>query len=110
NKRGDILRAEADHLGWTGYFGRLVGADDAARDKPDPAPVRLALAAGGLEPGPETWFVGDTGIDMVCGSAAGCTPVLVGDGPDDPAELAHAPPAACFRDLGALRAAATCSG
>ncbi|MBL8673007.1 MAG: HAD family hydrolase, partial [Alphaproteobacteria bacterium] len=81
NKRGDILRAEADHLGWTGYFGRLVGADDAERDKPDPAPVRLALAAGGLVPGPETWFIGDTGIDMVCGSAAGCTPVLVGAGP-----------------------------
>ena len=29
NKRGDVLRAEVAHLGWTGYFSAIVGANDA---------------------------------------------------------------------------------
>ena len=47
NKRGDFLRREAEHLGWNGYFGNLVGAGDAAADKPDAAPVIMALARSG---------------------------------------------------------------
>ena len=31
NKTGRYLRSEARHLGWHGYFGRLVGAGDVAR-------------------------------------------------------------------------------
>ena len=30
NKQGRFLRLEADQLSWTGYFGRLIGAKDAA--------------------------------------------------------------------------------
>src|SRR5882757_7072851 len=36
NKTGEYLRAEAAHLGWNSLFGRLVGAQDAQRDKPAP--------------------------------------------------------------------------
>jgi phosphoglycolate phosphatase-like HAD superfamily hydrolase len=47
NKRGRFLRLEAERLGWTGHFGRLVGAADASVDKPAVEPVALALAESG---------------------------------------------------------------
>jgi len=77
NKNGEYLRREVEHLGWATHFGRVVGAQDAAEDKPSPAPVRLALAGSGIEPGAEVWFVGDNPIDVACARAAGCRPVLV---------------------------------
>ena len=43
NKAGRYLRAEVAHLGWAAHFGAVVGAGDAAADKPDPAPIHLAL-------------------------------------------------------------------
>ena len=64
NKQGPLLRAEAAHLGWAGQFRSLVGAGDAAADKPDPAPFALALPALGLAAGPAVWYVGDTALDM----------------------------------------------
>ncbi len=78
NKRGTTLRKEAAHIGWAGHFRRLVGATDAARDKPSPDPVHLALSAeGGGMPDDSVWFVGDTDIDMLCAVNAGCRPVLL---------------------------------
>ena len=43
NKAGNFLRAEVAHLGWATHFRAVVGAGDAAADKPDPAPIHLAL-------------------------------------------------------------------
>lgn len=80
NKTGYLLRREADRIGWTGHFGALVGAGDAARDKPAPEPVHLALEGSGLVAGADIWFVGDAPIDTACARAAGCTAILVGDG------------------------------
>lgn len=80
NKTGRFLRAEADRLGWTGYFGRLVGAQDAEFDKPHAAPVRMALEPAGIAPGPDVWFLGDADIDMECAHGAGLVPVLIGSG------------------------------
>ena len=77
NKRGRFLRLEAEHLGWTGHFGKLVGAADAPQDKPAIAPVELALAGSGIARGSEVWFVGDTDIDIDCAVNAGCIPVLL---------------------------------
>ncbi len=77
NKRGDLLRREAEHLGWAAFFGGIVGATDAPRDKPAPDAVDMALAGSGIRPGKEVWFVGDTDIDMVCAVNSGCLPVLV---------------------------------
>ena len=77
NKKGHLLRREAEHIGWSGYFGSLVGANDAARDKPAIEAVDLALLKSGLPPGPDVWFVGDTDIDMACAVASGCLPVLL---------------------------------
>jgi phosphoglycolate phosphatase len=102
NKRGAFLRREVTHLGWTEMFAALVGAGDAPRDKPDPAPVAMALAALDIAAGPGVWFVGDTDVDLRCGLAAGCTPVLVETSDLDAALLRDCPPAARVGDLDRL--------
>ena len=80
NKNGRHLRAEAERLGWTHHFVRLVGAADAEADKPDSAPVRMALAGTGVEPGPQVWFVGDSAVDLQCAHLARCVPILIQGG------------------------------
>ena len=82
NKTGRFLREEAEALGWSRYFGRLVGAADAPADKPAVEPVTMALEPADL-PHHEAWFVGDADIDMECAHAAGCVPVLVSEGDGD---------------------------
>lgn len=76
NKAGDYLRQEAERLGWDGFFGRIVGATDAQSDKPDPAPVNMALDGSGIDAGPDVWFVGDGAIDVQCALNSGLTPVF----------------------------------
>ncbi|MEI6557024.1 MAG: HAD family hydrolase [Rhodospirillaceae bacterium] len=78
NKTGRFLRQEAEALGWSPYFGSLVGSADAPADKPAVAPVTMALAPAGGAVG-DVWFVGDADIDMECAHASGCLPVLVSD-------------------------------
>jgi phosphoglycolate phosphatase len=77
NKNGGYLRKEAEHLGWRRRFGALIGATDAVADKPDPAPVSMALQPLGLVAGPQIWFVGDSATDMATARACGCTAILV---------------------------------
>jgi phosphoglycolate phosphatase len=79
NKRGPTLRLEAENLGWSHYFDRLIGATDADRDKPDPAPALLALNGSGIAPARDVWFIGDTVIDLECANNLGATAVLYGD-------------------------------
>ena len=57
-------------LGLEDAFATLVCADDVVHGKPDPEPVRLALAR--LDSAPEeTVFIGDSPHDMIAGRAAG---------------------------------------
>ena len=79
NKTGELLRREVARLGWSDMFGSIVGAGDAAVDKPACEPVHLALAPSGIAAGKKVWFVGDTGIDMECAHNSGCVAVLLGD-------------------------------
>ena len=81
SKLGDLVRDEAAHLGWAGYFGRIVGAEDALADKPAPGAVALALEAADIAPGTEVWYVGDTGIDVLCARNADCIAVVIGTNP-----------------------------
>ncbi len=103
NKQGPLLREEAAHLGWAPLFRALVGAGDAARDKPDPAPLLLALEACGVPAGPGVWYVGDTALDMQAARAAGCTAVLLGDAAHD-GGVGNAAPDGAFADGHALAA------
>jgi phosphoglycolate phosphatase len=102
NKQGTLLRREADALGWTGHFHRLVGATDAVRDKPDPAPVRLALEGIKLPQEAIIWYVGDTALDMHTAHASGCVPVLFGNVEEDQGALRAHPPALRVADYAGL--------
>lgn len=83
NKAGDFLRREVTHLGWDRFFGPVVGAGDAAIDKPDPAPLHFALQQIGHSAGRSVWYMGDTALDMQAARAAGATAVLIGDAAHD---------------------------
>jgi phosphoglycolate phosphatase len=83
NKAGGFLRREVAHLGWADYFGPVIGAGDAAADKPNPAPIFLALQQLGRAPDASVWYLGDTALDMQVARAAGVTAVLVGDAAHD---------------------------
>jgi phosphoglycolate phosphatase len=104
NKRGRFLRLEAERLGWTGHFAHLIGAADAPADKPDIAPVEMALSGSGIPMGADVWFVGDADIDMACAINAGCHPVLLRREPQAPGEFADCPPALHLPDCAALAA------
>ena len=101
NKTGAVLRAEAEHIGWSPLFGSIIGAGDAHTDKPHYAPVELALKPSRIRPGPDVWFVGDTAVDMECAIAAGCVPVLLGELEAD-IGFAQFPPALTVADDVAL--------
>lgn len=104
NKTAGYLRREADHLGWSRRFHRVVGATDAARDKPAPDPVLMSLEGAGVRAGPEVWFAGDTDIDLECAHHAGCIPILVRSEPPQPGEFAAFPPVLHVHNLGELKA------
>lgn len=87
NKSGRHLRKEAAHLGWDTRFHTMVGATDAERDKPDPAPVHMALQGTGIAAGPDVWFIGDSGTDLKTARAAGCTAIIVRHAGANPAQL-----------------------
>ena len=103
NKTGRFLRAEVAHLGWAAFFATVVGAGDAAADKPDPAPILLALEQLGAGASRDIWYLGDTASDMEAARAAGVTGVLVGDASHD-GGIARAAPDLHFVSAHALAA------
>jgi phosphoglycolate phosphatase len=66
-----------------GHFGTVIGAGDAGADKPDPAPILLALDRLGCPANRTAWYLGDTALDMNAARAAGVTAVLLGDAAHD---------------------------
>lgn len=102
NKTNYLLAAEVEHLGWSQRFGAVVGALDAARDKPAPDPVHLALQGSGLTPSQEIWFVGDTDVDLQTAVAAGCLPVLLRAEPPQAGEFPGHEPVLHLRDCHAM--------
>ena len=102
NKRGDHLRREAETLGWHGYFGRLVGAFDAANDKPAVDPVDLALNGSNVPRGRGVWLVGDADTDLECAVRSECVPVLMREQEPAADEFKAYPPAVFARDCMAL--------
>jgi phosphoglycolate phosphatase len=100
NKTASYLRKEADALGWTGHFTRILGAGDLEKDKPDPMVVHAALE--GITAGPDCWFVGDNAIDMECGYRAGCSTVLMHDNELSPEKAEKWPPHRQFSGFSSL--------
>lgn len=92
NKSGELLRREVEHLVWTDKFHRVVGANDAASDKPSAAPMTLALEGGGVPVNKQVWYVGDTALDMQFAHNASCCAVLVNAEQRDLADFAGYPP------------------
>jgi phosphoglycolate phosphatase len=67
-------------LGWTGRFQSIVGGDTVGVRKPDPAPLREAIARTG---GKQAVFVGDSITDADTARAAGVPLVAVSFGFSD---------------------------
>jgi phosphoglycolate phosphatase len=109
NKTGPLLRREVAQLGWSGFFGSIIGAGDATADKPACEPVHLALAPSGIPAGEDVWFVGDTAIDMECAKNSGCVGVLLGEAMSEDEfarfapQLSFADEATLFRSVEGLR-------
>lgn len=104
NKTGSALRKEVVHLGWDRFFGKVVGATDAARDKPAGDPVALALQPSTLAANENVWFVGDTAVDLECAHHTGCLAVLMRDEAPQPHEFVTCPPRVHVRNCHALLA------
>ena len=98
NKNRELLRREIDHLGWAGRFRNVVASQDAAADKPDAAPLHMALESLGIVASGRVWMVGDTDIDMRAAIAAECLPILVGTIKDQPDLFADAKPVLIYAD------------
>lgn len=102
NKRGQLLREEAARIGFDKYFNAIIGAGDAERDKPDRAPVLLALQGSAIMPARDVWFVGDSHTDMACALASECSGVLLETKTPPAHMLAQYPPAVRFDTHGSF--------
>jgi len=73
-------RAEAqiELLGWSRYFGAVIGKMEGRPEKPSPLPVRLACESIGLRAA-ECIMIGDGIGDMMAGSSAGLFTVGITD-------------------------------
>ena len=67
NKPEPLTHALVDALGWRGRFAAIVGADPTRPRKPDPLPLRQAIAQSG---GGRAAFVGDSIVDAETARAA----------------------------------------
>jgi pyrophosphatase PpaX len=90
--------------GMEGLFDTIVHCDSLPLSKPDPAPVRLALAELGGSPG-TTLMVGDSPHDIASGREAGTTTAACLWGPFERDRLLEESPdhiLASFEELAAL--------
>ncbi|MGB0694049.1 MAG: HAD family hydrolase [Rhodospirillaceae bacterium] len=102
NKTGGFLREEVTALGWDRYFHSLVGAGDAAKDKPALEPVHMALEGLELSPQRHLWCIGDSWVDIALGAAAGANTVLLRPDPPKDEEFDQNPPNEWVKDCKTL--------
>jgi len=98
NKTSQYLQEEINHLNWQSYFKESVGAGDAIKDKPDPAPVHLALKKSNISIDYNVWFVGDTDVDLLCAKNTSCHSILIRNAPPRENEFQEAPPTWYFKN------------
>ena len=102
NDRG--LKRGLDLCGFNGLFDALITCDSLKESKPDPAPVRLALARLGADAA-TALYVGDSPHDIAAGRGAGTATAACLWGPFDRGRLAQEQPThwlTSFADLAAL--------
>lgn len=88
NKKPEFVNAEIDHLNWRSFFRCVVGASEAADDKPSSAPLLLGVERAALQIDPSTlWYVGDTIMDMRAANAAGAVSVFITNGGPVPKDV-----------------------
>lgn len=81
NKKGNFVRAEIAHFGWLPLMDSIVGAGEAARDKPAPDPLLLAMKQAEVTQNLSSiWYVGDSETDAQCARDAGCPLILIEHG------------------------------
>jgi len=98
NKPLAPTRAVLRHFGLEGLFPVVIGGDSLAVKKPDPAPLRAALAQAG---GGQALFVGDSEVDAETAQAAGLPFLLFTEGYRK-TPVAALPHDAAFADFAAL--------
>ena len=76
NKTQRFLDAEIEYLGWQDYFMVQIGAGTAAKDKPHPDSINMALSQIGGQ-AKNSFYIGDTHTDMIAAKNAGIEPLFV---------------------------------
>ena len=91
SKMSDLAVRALDFTGLRDTIDIVIGMEDTQRHKPDPEPVRVALAKLGRAAS-EAVFLGDSPHDMASGNAAGVITVAAQWGPFSRQELDAAKP------------------
>ena len=98
NKLQELAEIVLDHFGLLPLMSVVVGADSTPYTKPDPRPLLHAADVLGVEPH-EVVFVGDTGIDRDCATAARISYRIVNWGTGRDVAVANEARLARFADL-----------
>lgn len=101
NKPSRFTQPLLEQLNIAGFFGAVIGGDDAPHKKPDPAPLRLAAERLSVPLG-HCLVVGDSINDIEAARAAGCPVVAVPYGYNHGRDIRSARPDAVIASLGAL--------
>ena len=91
SKMSDLAIRALDFTGLRDTIDLVIGMEDTERHKPDPEPVRVALAKLGRAAN-EAVFLGDSPHDIASGNAAGVITVAAQWGPFSRQELDAAKP------------------
>ncbi|MDR3189631.1 MAG: HAD family hydrolase [Lactobacillaceae bacterium] len=101
SKNSDVARRNADVLGITDKFTKIVGSDMVAKPKPDPAGLLKIMHDNDLVPA-ETLMVGDATFDIDMAFAARVRSVGVTWGTQDIRTLEEAKPTYIANDINEL--------
>jgi pyrophosphatase PpaX len=98
SKSAHMARRALDLFGLGGYFAAVVTADDTARHKPDPAPVRHAAEILGVDVR-ACAYVGDSPADIAAARGAGALAIAATWGVTERTRLIEAGPDLVFDDI-----------
>ena len=107
NKRHQTLYTEINEMVWMDYFGVVIGAGYATKDKPNAAPLLMAMNKidKTLKPS-DILYVGDTQTDLLCAQNAGCPVVFIQADKQRPDLIEKYQPDFVFDDLSEFMEAA----